>query len=341
MEPTALQTTWFFLVGLLIAGYAILDGFDLGVGILSLFNRRGAERRIYMNAIGPVWDGNEVWLLTGGGALFAAFPPVYASVFSGFYLALMLLLVALIMRAVSLEFRGKVDSPGWQRFWDRAFGIGSLLPSLLFGVAVGNILRGIPLDAAGNYTGTFFTLLNPYAVLIGLLSLTMFTCHGALYLAIKGNEEIRARMLDWATRLWFGWVALYVIATLASIFVSPWLFTGLLGSPIFWVVFLLLLAGLLTLPLGVRGRRPGRAFLSSSIAIAATIGLAGLSLFPRLVPSLTDPAFSLTAANSSSTPRTLETMLIIALIGMPLVLGYTIFIYRRFRGTVEITEASY
>ncbi len=162
-----LNTIWFLLVAVLIIGYAILDGFDLGVGVLHLFTRNEEEKRINMNAIGPVWDGNEVWLLTGGGALFAAFPIVYATVFSGFYIALMLLLFALIFRAVSFEFRGKVESVKWKKTWDAAFGIGSLLPAVLFGVAVGNILRGIPIDGNGIFTGNFFTLLNPYSILVG------------------------------------------------------------------------------------------------------------------------------------------------------------------------------
>src|SRR5512147_1077494 len=172
-----LNTVWFLLIGVLLTGYAILDGFDLGVGVLHLFARDEEERRLHINAIGPVWDGNEVWLLTGGGALFAAFPVVYATVFSGFYLALMLLLVALILRAVSMEFRSKVDSPGWKKVWDWAFGIGSLLPAILFGVAFGNVLRGIPINEQGLFTGSFLELLNPYAILIGLLSLALFTMH--------------------------------------------------------------------------------------------------------------------------------------------------------------------
>ncbi len=341
MDPSALQVVWFMLFGVLIVGYAILDGFDLGVGVLSLFGRSGRERRLYMNAIGPVWDGNEVWLLTGGGALFAAFPPVYAMVFSGFYLAFMLLLVALILRAVALEFRSKLERPRWQRFWDLMFGIGSLVPALLYGVAVGNILRGVPLDGRGNFTGSFLGLLHPYALVIGLLSLIMFTCHGALYMVLKTDGELQSRMRAIAARLWIVWVALQVVATLLTLFVSPWLLASLPGRPLVWLCLLGLLGALLWLPVAIRGTRPMRAFLASAIAIAMTIGLAGMSLYPRLVPARPDLAQSLTIANASSTPRTLETMLIIALIGMPLVLLYTIYIYRQFKGKVEITEASY
>ena len=189
-----LQTTWFLLVGVLLAGYTILDGFDLGVGTLHLFLAKDdRERRTSLNSIGPVWDGNEVWLLTGGGALFAAFPPVYATVFSGFYLALMLLLVALIVRAVSLEFRSKEASPRWRQGWDVAFAVSSALPALLFGVALGNVLRGVPLDADGEYAGTFFTLLNPFALVVGLGGLAMFVMQGACWLNLKTEGAMKAR----------------------------------------------------------------------------------------------------------------------------------------------------
>jgi len=194
MEPTVLQTIWFLLVGVLLIGYAILDGFDLGVGVLTLFRKNAHDRRLMINAIAPVWDGNEVWLLTGGGALFAAFPPVYATVFSGFYLAFMLLLVFLILRGISMEFRSQVDSPAWKNFWDLMFGIGSLVPAILYGVAIGNILRGIPLDETQTFTGTFLGLLNPYAILIGVLGLVMFVCHGAIYMTMKAEGQLEDDM---------------------------------------------------------------------------------------------------------------------------------------------------
>ncbi|MBP1649156.1 MAG: Cytochrome bd-I oxidase subunit [Bacteroidetes bacterium] len=336
-----LQTIWFLLVGVLITGYAILDGFDLGVGVLHLFLKNEQERRISMNAIGPVWDGNEVWLLTGGGALFAAFPIVYATVFSGFYLALMLLLVALIFRAVSMEFRGKVDSPHWKKVWDWAFGIGSLLPAVLFGVAFGNILHGIPINEHGTFTGSFLGLLNPYAILIGVLSLTLFTMHGAIYLALKSEGELHDRMIGIASSFWVSTVGLYLLATLASIFVSSFLFEEMLVNPLFWVLFLVLLASLISIPVLLKGKNLFKAFLASSMLIASMIGLSAVSLFPRLVPSVTNLDYSLTIRNASSTPATLTVMLIIALIGMPLVIGYTIFIYRVFKGKVALNESSY
>jgi cytochrome d ubiquinol oxidase subunit II len=336
-----LNTIWFLLIGVLIAVYAILDGFDLGVGVLHLLARNEDERRININAIGPVWDGNEVWLLTGGGALFAAFPIVYATVFSAFYMAFMLLLTALIFRAVSMEFRGKVSSPRWQRFWDWSFGFGSLIPAVLFGVAIGNILRGIPLDKSGLFTGAFLGLLNPYSLLIGILSLAMFTMHGAAYMTLKTEGELRAHMQNWVSRAWMAFVYLYFLATLATLFVAPYLFEGLLRNPLFWVLFLLLLASILYVPVAVKAGECLRAFLASSATIACVVGLIGVSLFPRLVPSSTDLAYSLTVYNASSTSRTLTVMLIIALIGMPIVIGYTIYIYKVFKGKVIISEESY
>jgi len=336
-----LQTTWFILIAVLLTGYAILDGFDLGVGILSLFAHDDRERRIYINAIGPVWDGNEVWLLTGGGALFAAFPAVYATVFSGFYLALMLLLVALIFRAVSMEFRGKVDAAGWRALWDWSFGLGSLLPALLLGVAFGNILRGVPLNGAGNFAGSFLGLLNPYAILVGLVTAVLFTMHGALYLTTKTDGALRDRLVRWVSGTWIAFVVLHLLATGATILVSPFLFAGLLRAPVFWILFLLLLGAVLTLPVVLKKDRFFGAFLLSSVIVLAVVGLSAVSLFPYLVPSLSNLTNSLTIYNASSSHATLAVMLMIALIGMPLVLAYTFFIYRAFKGKVVLSDESY
>ena len=336
-----LNGTWFLLIWVLLAGYAVLDGFDLGVGVLHLFARNDRDRQINANAVGPVWDGNEVWLLTGVGALFAAFPAAYATVFSGFYLALMLLLLALIVRAVSLEFRSQVDSPGWRRVWDWAFGLGSLIAALLFGVAVGNILRGLPIEGDGSLNVPFLSLLNPYAILVGLISLAMFVMHGAAFLAMKTEGELQRRMARWTTGPWIALVVLYLAATVATFFVSPFLFEGALGDPLFWVFSLLTLVALIFVPVANRAGRFLGAFLASSVTIVSMIGLAAVSLYPRLVPSTVDLASSLTIYNASSTPRTLTVMLIIALMGMPIVIGYTTYVYRVFKGKVVVTEESY
>lgn len=335
-----LNLIWFLLVGVLIVGYAILDGFDLGVGVLHLFAKSEEEKRMNLNAVGPVWDGNEVWLLTGGGALFAAFPVVYAVSFSAFYLAFMLLLTALIFRAVSFEFR-KYSEPEQKKYWDLAFGLGSLVPALLYGVAIGNVLRGLPLDQKGLFHGNFFGLLNPYAIVVGLVSLTFFVMHGAIYLAMKTKGEQQEKAAGWANNMWVAYVALYVVATIYSFFSAKYLFDTVLKNPLFWVLVVLLFASIIYIPLGVKAKQFGKSFIASSITIASMILLTALSLFPRLLPSSWNLDYSLTIYNASSTPRTLWTMLIIALIGVPIVLIYTIYIYRVFKGKVVLNKDSY
>ena len=340
-----LNSIWFLLVGVLIIGYAILDGFDLGVGIIQLFTKSDEDRRINMNAIGPVWDGNEVWLLTGGGALFAAFPIVYATVFSGFYIAFMLLLTALIFRAVSFEFRKYSETPKAKRFWEYSFAIGSTLPAILFGVAIGNILIGLPVQMINGKVVesiTFLGLLRPFPILVGVLSLVLFLMHGAVYLTMKTTGSQLAKMEALVNKSWIAFVIIYLIATLAAFFNAQYLFVGILKNPIFWVLFILLFAGMFYIPMGVKAKRYGYAFLSSSVLIAAMIGLAAICLYPNLVPSNINVATeSLTIYNSSSSQNTLTVMLIIALIGMPIVVAYSIFIYRVFRGKTVITKDSY
>lgn len=340
-----LNTIWFLLIGILIIGYAILDGFDLGVGVIQLFTKDEKERRVNINSIGPVWDGNEVWLLTGGGALFAAFPIVYATVFSGFYLAFMLLLLFLIFRAVSFEFRKFSETPEAKKRWDLAFALGSTVPALLYGVAIGNIMKGLPIELVdGKIVShiTFFGLLNPYALLIGLTGFSMFVMHGAIYLTLKTEGAHQERMIKWANGWWIAFVSLYVISTIVTLFVAPYLFQGIMKNPLFWILFIILLGSIIYIPVGIKAKRFGLAFLLSSVSIASVIGLFALSLYPRLVPSSIDlEKFSLTIYNASSSQYTLKTMFIIALIGVPVVLAYTIYIYRVFKGKVIITKDSY
>lgn len=340
-----LNTIWFLLIGILIIGYAILDGFDLGVGVIQLFTKDEKERRVNINSIGPVWDGNEVWLLTGGGALFAAFPIVYATVFSGFYLAFMLLLLFLIFRAVSFEFRKFSETPEAKKRWDLAFALGSTVPALLYGVAIGNIMKGLPIELVdGKIVShiTFLELLNPYALLIGLTGFSMFVMHGAIYLTLKTEGAHQERMIKSANGWWITFVSLYVISTIVTLFVAPYLFQGIMKNPLFWILFIILLGSIIYIPVGIKANRFGWAFLSSSVSIASVIGLFALSLYPRLVPSSIDlEKFSLTIYNASSSQYTLNTMFIIALIGVPVVLAYSIYIYRVFKGKVIITKDSY
>jgi cytochrome bd ubiquinol oxidase subunit II len=334
----ALQTTWFFLVGVLLIGYCILDGFDLGVGIWYLFAKKDAQRRTLMRTIGPFWDGNEVWLLTGGGALFAAFPHVYATVFSGFYLALILVLLALILRAVSLEYRSAHTGKDWRSVWDIAFAFGSIVPALLLGVAFGNILRGLPLDADMNFTGSFFTLLNPLSLLVGLVGLAFFATHGALYIAIKTEGELAESAVVWAKRAAGVYLALTALGMALFAITTPHLVENARSAPALWLLPAASLAAVaLIRTLAARGEIR-KAFASSAASIALLILMSALSLYPNIVPALEGPELSLTIANASSSLLTLKTMLILALIGVPIVLGYTYWVYRAFGGKVREGE---
>ena len=337
---TSLEVIWFFLLGVLFVGYAILDGFDLGVGFWHLGAKGDDERRAMLNAVGPVWDGNEVWLLTAGGALFGAFPAVYASVFSGFYLALMLVLLVLMARAISFEFRSQVESPGWRGAWDVVFSVSSIVAILLFGVALGNILRGITLDPAGNYTGTFFGLLNPYALMIGVLGLAMLAFHGALYIVIKAGGDLEERARGWAGAAGYVYLVLFVVASVVTLATQEHLQGNYREVALLWAVPVLALAFIAGAIVLHRGGRAKAAFVSSSLSIAAMWGLVGAGLFPRLVPALGAPELSLTASNAASGDLTLAAMLVIALVGMPLVIGYTTWVYRAFKGKVDVSHES-
>lgn len=324
-----LQNAWFLLIGVLLAGYSVLDGFDLGVGALFPFLARTEEdKAVLTGAIGPVWDGNEVWLLAGGGALFAAFPPAYATVFSGFYLALMLVLFSLILRAVSLEFRA--HDPARRRFWEAAFVGGSALPALLFGVALGNVVQGVPLDARGEYAGTFFTLLRPLPLAFGVLGLAVFLVHGAAYAALKSEGSLRDRARKAVRTLAWAAGAAFLLSFAAVLLYRPEAVRSLLA----WAFSALVWAGLGMAARAAKAGRDGRALTFSSTAFLGLWGMIGAIHYPNLVRA-TDPALSLTVANASSSPLTLKVMLIIALVGMPVVAGYTVFAYRVFKGKVR------
>lgn len=336
-----LNLTWYILVGVLFTGYAVLDGFDLGVGALHLFTKDDHERRVMLNSIGPVWDGNEVWLVTGGGALFAAFPMVYATVFSGFYLAFMLLLVALIFRGVAIEFRGKLAAPWWRRMWDIGFSVGSVLSSLLIGVAIGNIALGVPLDAQHEFAGTFPGLLNPYALLVGVTTVALFAMHGAIYAVMKTEGELHDKLRRWAIRCIVVFSVLYVSVSVATFVYVPHMTRILLAHPWLLSIVAFNILAIAGIPYAFRKGRDFLAFLSSCGAMLALMALFGLGMFPDMVRSLPNPENSLTLVNAASSQKTLAIMLIVAGIGVPLVLTYTIGIYRIFRGKVKISPLSY
>lgn len=336
------QIVWFALIGVLLTGYIILDGFDLGIGFWYLFSKNEGERRRLLSSILPYWDANEVWLLTGGGAVFAAFPKVYATIFSGFYLALMLVLFALIFRAVSLEFRNHADEGG-KRFWDGAFAIGSTLPALLLGVAMGNVINGLPLNAAGDFTGNFFTLLNPYSLLLGVTGLAMFAAHGALFATIKNPGDFAKKTAKWASNSGILYCILLSVCFVVTLFMQARFVANFKAHPVLFALPVLALvaawSSMATIATGGAGKAM-RAFLLSSGAMVAIIATIAFGLFPNFVPAINDPALNLTIANSSSSLLTLKTMLVLALIGVPIVLGYTVWVHQLFRGEAS-EEASY
>jgi cytochrome bd ubiquinol oxidase subunit II len=319
-----LATFWFILIAVLWTGYFVLEGFDFGVGILlPVLGRDDTERRMVINSIGPVWDGNEVWLLTAGGATFAAFPLWYASLFSGFYLALLVILVALIVRGVCFEFRGKVDSPRWRHNWDRAICAGSALPALLWGVAFANIVRGVPLNAAHVYTGNLLTLLNWYGLLGGLVTLSLFTLHGAIFLSLRTTGELRERARGAAMR------TSAVAVPLAAVFLAVTQFSH--GRPATDVTAALAAVALLGGTAAVFRGREGWAFAGTAVTLALAVATLFGDLWPNVLPSSTSAAFSLTVTNASSSHYTLTVMTWVALIFTPFVLGYQGWTYWVFR----------
>lgn len=337
-----LQTIWFILVGVLLAGYAILDGFDLGVGILHLFTRTDHERRIMLNAIGPVWDGNEVWLVTGAGALFAAFREVYATVFSGFYLAFILFLFFLIFRAVAIEFRSKQPMRWWRWMWDVLFSLGSLGASVLIGIMIGNIAWGVPLDANGEYAGTLTDLFTrPYAWCVAVTTVAMFAMHGAIYVVMKTEGDMHDKIRGWINNCIIGFIICYATTTMATLLFVPHMTALFKAHPILFGVALLNMLAIANIPREVYHGRDFRAFLSSCAAIGALLGIFGLGMYPNMVYSLPNPENSLTIYNGCSSQKTLKIMLVMAICGIPMVLAYTASIYWIFRGKVKLDATSY
>jgi cytochrome d ubiquinol oxidase subunit II len=324
-----LTTFWFILITVLWVGYLVLEGFDFGVGMLvGVLAQNDTERRVLINTVGPLWDGNEVWLLVAGGATFAAFPEWYATLFSGFYLPLFLILLALIVRGVAFEFRGKRDDPAWRRNWDIAIIVGSGLPALLWGVALANIVHGVPIDGSKEYVGNFFDLLNPYALLGGLVTLTVFLVHGAIFVALKTVGEIRVRAQALALKVG-------VAAGALSVVFIVW--TGIdQGEPLVWLLGLLAAAAFVASLGATIIERDGYAFLATSAAIALVTVMLFVGLFPDVMPSSLDPAFNLTTDNASSTHYSLVIMSWVAVIFTPIVLMYQSWSYWVFRKRIGV-----
>ncbi len=323
-----LNTVWFILIAVLFCGYFLLEGFDMGVGILLPFlGKKDEERRLVINTIGPHWDGNEVWLITAGGATFAAFPHWYATLFSGFYLPLFLMLVALIVRGVAFEFRSKEDSPTWRKTWDWAIFFGSLIPAILWGVAFSNLVRGVPIDSTMTYTGGFFNLLNPFSLVGGLTTLLLFTLLGAIFLSLKTTDNLEVKSHNIARKLW---PASLIIAVFY--FILMYLQTAMPAKPgILIAIPIIATIAIIATGILLVKKRNGWAFIATSLAIILTISTLFLTLFPQVMVSNTNPDWSLTIYNASSGPYTLRTMTIVAAIFLPIVLAYQGWTYWVFR----------
>jgi cytochrome bd ubiquinol oxidase subunit II len=336
-----LETIWFMLWGVLWSVYFMLDGYDLGLGsLLPFLARNETDRRLIYRSMGPFWDGNEVWLITAGGVTFAAFPATYAMMFSSLYSPLMLILFALIIRGVSIVFRGEVDSPRWKAFWDRCLVLGSFLPALLLGVAFANIFRGLPIDAAGIYQGNLLSLLNPYGLLGGVLFVCLFLVHGALWLAVKTEGDLQARAGAMAGRLWPVLLVVAAMFLLGTRTQTP-LFDNYLARPVLLLLPTLAVAALVSTYVLIRKASWWKAWFSSSLTIVSITLFGVVGLFPNLFPSRLAPAASLTAFNSSSSPMTLKIMLGVALTFVPLVIAYQIWVHILFKGKVKEQDVTY
>jgi len=366
-----LRLIWWALLGILLIGFAVMDGFDLGAATLLPFvGRTDAERRVVINTVGPVWEGNQVWFILGGGAIFAAWPPLYAVAFSGFYLAMFLVLVALILRPVAFKFRSKIEHPTWRRAWDGALFVGGLVPSLIFGVAFGNVLQGVPFrfdeTLRMTYEGTLLGLLNPFALLCGLVSVAMLVMHGGAWLALKAAEPVAARAITLMHLAAIALIALFAVAGLwVAIGIDGYAIVGTVAhdgpsNPLLkqvvrasgawlanygeqpWTLAAPALAFLGALGvIALSGlRRPGLTLLSSALSVAGVIATAGLSVFPFLLPSSLDPSASLTVWDASSSRLTLAIMLGATVVFLPLIIAYTAWVYRVLRGRVTLAHVS-
>ena len=329
-----LNTLWFVLITVLFTGFFFLEGFDYGVGMLLPFlGKNDAERRVIINTIGPVWDGNEVWMLTAGGATFAAFPHVYATMFSGFYLALVLMLLALILRGVSFEFRSKDENPGWRNGWDWSIFFGSAVPALLWGVASANLLRGVPINASKDYIGTFFGLLNPYGLIGGVTFVVLFLLHGAVFLALKTDGEIRVRAREWAMKIWAVALVVFIVFVVGTLTMTDFFANrGIVGV----VLAVIALGGLIMVRPFLAKASEGKAFVAMAVNIVFTVITLFAGLFPRIMVSSLDPEWSLTIYNASSSQYTLKVMTIVALLLVPIVLIYQGWTYWTFRQRLSV-----
>ena len=345
------ETFWFILVALMVIAYVVLDGFDLGAGIISLFvARTHDERHLILRAIGLVWDGNEVWLVAAAGALFFAFPPLYAASFSGFYLPLMIVLWLLMLRGIGVELRSHVDDPLWWSFFDFVFSFSSVLLAIFFGAAVGNVVRGVPLGADGYFFEALWTdfqvgphpgILDWYTVVIGLLAVAALTVHGANYVALKTEGDLSERARRAANRAWWPLVILTALSLVASVSIRPHAINNFSSHPWGWLIPAMVVVSLIALPLCHARKKDQAAFVASSVYIIGSLGGAAFALYPVLLPASTDPRYSLTIENAKTGAYSLRVGLIWWLVGIALAIVYFTFLYRFFRGKVRLANDGY
>jgi len=332
---------WFLVFGGVISGYAILDGFDLGAGSLHLFLKKEQSRRIAINAIGPIWDGNEVWLVIGGGALFAGFPVAYAAIFSAFYVPFMIFMVGLIFRGVAIEFRSKEPMLWWRKSWDIVYCVASIIISLSLGLMLGNVVEGIPLNADHEFAGNWLSFFNPFAILVAITTLALFMMHGAIYLTMKTENRLFVKLHLLANNFTVFFVVSFVITTLYTLLYIPHLSDFFRGHPAYFSIPLLMILSIANIPRQVKKGKYRYAFISSAVTIALLLIMVALEVFPYLLYSPGLPANSITVYNGASSVRTVKILLVIALIGTPLVGLYTCFVFWTFKGKVTLDEMSY
>lgn len=337
-----LQTIWFIVVVILLTGYCILDGFDLGVGMLHLFSTKDEERRLMLNSIGPVWDGNEVWLVTAGGALFAGFPNVYATLCSAFYLPMMVLLAGLIFRAVAIEFRSKQPMAWWRWTWDVLFSLASLVIAFALGAAMGNMIRGIPLDQDQEFIGDFYSYTNFYAILVGVMAVALFAMHGALYILMKTEGALHDKLRAWVNPSIIFFIICYAITTMATLIYMPHMIEAFRERPIIFIIAIINMLAIANIPREVQRQRDDLAFGCSCVNIACLMILYSIGTFPNIVRAINDPEnLSINIYNGASSALTLQILLLFAIIGIPIVIAYTFSIYWIFHGKVRLESTSY
>jgi cytochrome bd ubiquinol oxidase subunit II len=335
------NTWWFLVFGGIISGYAILDGFDLGAGALHLFLKKESSRRIAMNAIGPVWDGNEVWLVIGGGALFAGFPIAYAAVFSAFYLPVFIFLIGLIWRAVAIEFRSKEPGLKWRLAWDFIYSFACIIVTLSLGLMLGNIALGLPLNADKEFTGNMLTFFNPFSILVSITTLGLFMMHGAIYLAMKTENRLYTKLTILAKNFTVFFIVAFAITTLYTLLYVPHMSDKIRSNPVYFIFPLIMFLAIANIPRQLKKGNYRVAFISSSVTIACLLIAVAIEVFPNLLYASNHPAYSITIQNAASSVKTMKILLVIALIGTPLVGLYTAFVFWTFKGKVKLDETSY